>query len=289
MKTLGILLVFFLLVTSCFALEWKDLHNKADLIDLATAQEELAQNPNSIDHLYVLGLVYLNFYEIQNSKAVFEKVLELDPKSIEGRWGIAEILRREHKTDEAAGMLEKIIKENSSYSPALITLAYIRYIQKDFDGSIRLTGQVINQRRENVDEANFLRAHGLYAAAKGMIAHYGGPISKAINGAGVLKHLNIIQKLAPDSPVVNFGLGSYYMLVSVALGQNFDKAQGYLEKAIAADPLFANPYVRLAQIYKKKGDMKKYEELINKAFELDPGNELAIDINSGECFFICLE
>jgi len=288
-KILRILLIFLLLASPCFALGWKDLHNKADAIDLAAAQKEVAQNPGSVESLYVLGLVYLNLYDTRKAKESFEKVLELEPQSIEGRWGLAEILRREHKLQEAADILEKIIKEDPSYSPAFLTLAYIKYIQRDFDGSIRLTGTVINQRQENVDNTNFLRAHGLYAAAKGMIAHYGGPVSKAINGAGVLKHLNIIQKIAPDSPVVNFGLGSYYMLIPVAFGQNFDKAQGYLEKAIAADPLFANPYVRLAQIYKQKGDMQKYEELLNKAFELDPGNELAIDIKSGECFFICLD
>jgi tetratricopeptide (TPR) repeat protein len=290
MKKTGMMFIifFFSVYSLAYAFDWKVAHDKADALSLTQAISENKASEESLESLYILGLVYLNGYQHLQAKDIFLKMLARDPNSFEAKWGVAECLRREHDYEKSVPMLEEIIKTNPSFSPAYITLAYIRYIQGKFDASIILTGKVINHQQENVDKANFLRAHGLYAAAKGMIAHYGGPLSKAINGAGVFKHLGIIQKLAPDSAVVNFGLGSYYMLIPVAFNQDLDKAKTYLEKTIAEDPLFPDPYVRLAQIYKKKGDYQKYEEYLAKALALDPKNELALDIKTGTCKFICL-
>lgn len=295
MKNFFFIMIFFVIIFSCgfatpvFAFDWVALHNQADAMTAEQARAKVQETPASKENLYVLGLVYLNIYEIQKAQETFQEILSINPQKIEARWGYAEVLRRKHRLEEAIAILQELIKERPDYSPAFITLAYIKYIQRDFNESVRLTGIVINHRRQNVDDANFLRAHGLYGAAKGMIAHYGGPISKAVNGAAVLRHLNIIQRLAPDSPVVNFGLGSYYMLIPPMFGQDFDKAQEYLEKAIEADPLFPDAYVRLAQIHKKNGDDVKYQENMQKALALDPKNTLALDVQSGECFFICLE
>ena len=287
----GFALFVFLFINSrfCFGFEWIRLHDKATSMHSADAIKDFVYKADTPEDLYVLGLVYLEQYKALEAQMVFKEILKEEPDNMAARWGVAETLRRQHNYADSIPMLEKIMYQSPDFAPAYITLAYIRYIQGDFDGSIKLTGKVINMGRKNVDAANFLRSHGLYAAAKGMIAHYGGPLSKAINGAGVLKHLHIIQKLAPDSPVVNFGLGSYYMLIPRIFGQDLDKARDYLKKTIEEDPLFPDPYVRLAQIYRHEGLEQKYNELIDKALDLDPKNELALDIKNRTCRFICLE
>ena len=63
-----------------------------------------------------------------------------------------------------------------------------------------------------------------------MIAYYGGPLSKLINGTGILPMLKDAQSMQPDSPAVWFGLG----------------------RVTQADPGFADAYVRLGQIYRMK-------------------------------------
>jgi len=274
--------------TCARAMDWIALHEKADQITVQEALENVERNSESMKDLYVLGLVYLNQYETQSARQVFQKIKAQDASTVEARWGMAEVLRREHRYDESVPVLEALEKEYPDFAPALITLAYIHYIQRDYNGAVKLTGEVINMGQDNVDASNYLRAHGLYAAAKGMLAHYGGPFSKAVNGAAVLKHLHIIQKIRPGSPVVNFGLGSYYMLIPKILGRDLNKAEDYLQKTIEADPLFPDPYVRLAQIFRVRGDNKKYQDLLEKALQLDPANELALDIRSRECHFICL-
>ncbi len=292
MKTLRtiLMIVTILAATSAgYALEWVPLHEKADQLMLEQALTEARRDPDSVENLYVLGLVSLNQRQPEQAREAFQRMLEQDQGSIEARWGIAETLRREHNYEMSVPILKTLTDEHPRYAPAYITLAYINYIQTDYEQTIRLTGHVINLGRRNVDTNNYLRAHGLYAAGRGMLAHYGGPIAKAFNGPAVMRHLRIIEKIAPDSPIVTFGMGSYYMLTPKVFGQDLNKAEAYLKETIAADPLFADPYVRLAQIYRARGDMEKYNELIGKALELDPGNELALDIKSRACNFICLE
>ena len=85
-----------------------------------------------------------------------------------------------------------------------------------------------------------------------------------------------------------FGLGSFYLLAPAFAGGDINKAEEYLKKALAADPLFADVYVRLAQVYKLKGDKDNYRFYLEKAFKVDPENQLAVDIKSGKCKFICV-
>jgi Tfp pilus assembly protein PilF len=77
------------------------------------------------------------------------------------------------------------------------------------------------------------------------------------------------------------------MLAPAIIGGDLDKAKDYLEKAIKADPLLVDAYVRLAQLYKARADMQAYQAYLGKALAIDPQDELALDIKNGTCHFIC--
>jgi tetratricopeptide (TPR) repeat protein len=216
-------------------------------------------------------------------------VLRAKPGSVEGKWGIAEVYRRLRKTDESKRLLNEVIEADNTFSPAKISLAFIKYLEMDFTASARLAYQVIQRGRKNVDLSNYVRAYGLYAGAKGMIAHYGGPLSKVINGTFVLSHLKKAEKLNPQAPSALYGLGSFYLLVPKFLGRDLDKAEDYLQRAIKIDPNFADVYVRLAQVYRIRGDRTKFDELLNRALVFDSQNELALDIKNEVCNFICVK
>jgi len=152
---------------------------------------------------------------------------------------------------------------------------------------VKLAHKVLDMGEKRVDLSNRVRAYLMLGGAKGMIAHYGGPFSKLINGTAVLPTLKSAQKLQPDSAGVLFGLGSFYLLAPRLAGGDIAIAEDYLQRAIKADPLFADAYVRLAQLYKAKGQMQKYSEYLAKALEIDPANEVALDTESGACKFAC--
>ncbi|MFA5346096.1 MAG: tetratricopeptide repeat protein [Candidatus Omnitrophota bacterium] len=288
-KALCLILFFcFILSGKCLALDWKKLHGKADEQPLTQSLMAIQQATASIEDNYVLGLVYLNQHRDKEAANVFRKILENDPAIFEAKWGIAEVLRRQHKITEAQNMLVEVLKGHPEFYPAVISLAYAKYIQLDFQESARLALKVIEAGREKVDLSNYTRAFCIYAGAKGMIAHYGGPISKLINGTAAKPNLDKAEELQPNSPGVLFGLGSFYLLAPKLVGGDKVKSEEYIRKAIKIDPNFADAYVRLAQIYKIKGYTARFNKYLNKALEIDPGNELALDAKSGVCKYICI-
>jgi len=280
-------LIYFTGLSACAAMDWKDLHNQAGNLSLASALESAAKDPQSASKRYLLGLVYLDLHQDQSAGEIFNGLLRDEPGLLEAKWGKAEVLRRRHDTLAAERLLNAVSKTDPRFAPALISLAYIKYFQMDFKGSIKLALKVIHFGAGNVDLSNEARAYAMYAGAKGMLAHYGGLFSKAIDGLAVKPNLDKALKLQPDSPAVLFGLGSFYFLAPSIAGGDKIKAQEYLNRTIKADPLFADAYVRLAQLAKINNNLKQYDFYLGKALELDPQNELALDFLSGRCRFIC--
>lgn len=273
----------------CFGMDWARLHEEADKKSLPGALSAVRMNPESKEDLYTLGMVYLNLHKDKDAGEIFQELLALEPDLKEAKWGSAEVLRRQHRLEESEKALEEIIKSDLHFSPAYISKAYIRYMHGDFNEAVKLAAFVLKEGRHKVDLSNYVRALLLLGGAKGIIAHYGGPLSKIINGTAVLPNLKKASALQPDSPGVLFGLGSFYLLAPHFAGGDRRLAEEYLQKTINADPFFADPYVRMAQLYKLKGDNNKYQAYLNKALEIDPLNELALDVNRGTCRFICVE
>jgi tetratricopeptide (TPR) repeat protein len=280
-------LICFISCSGAQAMDWQALHDQAGNLTLAAAQEAVAKSPGSTVNQYVLGLVYLNLHRDREAGEIFSKLLLGNPDLLEAKWGKAEVLRRQHAISASEELLNAVIKTKPEFAPALISLAYIKYFQMDFKASVNLALRVIEQGRFRVDLSNYVRAYAMYAGAKGMLAHYGGLISKAVDGLAVKPNLDKAQKLQPDSAAVSFGLGSFYLLAPAIAGGDKAQAEHYLYQAIKADPYFADVYVRLGQLARIKGDQEKYKFYLQKAMEIDPQNELAQDVSSGRCNFIC--
>lgn len=283
-----ILVVFFSLPASCvFPLDWQNLHEEADKKSLSETLSATERSSDSINDLYLLGLVYLNLHKDNEAKEVFSKILSTDSGIYEAKWGLAEVLRRQHDLEKSIEMINQVLATDAEFSPAYITLAYIKYIQLDFQKATELAYRVLKQGKENVDLSNYTRGYLLVAGSRGMLANSHGLLAKLINGTAVLPNLKKAEKLQPNSAAVLFGLGCFYFLAPTIAGGDKVKALDYLERSIKIDPLFADAYVRLAQIYKGKGDNAKFTAYMAKALAIDPQNELALDFQSKKCRFIC--
>ena len=273
---------------SLFAFDnWIELHEQADQLSSTQAFEELQKDPESLEAKYVLALTYLNEHNKDKAYPLFVEILEENPSNIAAQWGVADIVRRNHDLDQAREQLMDIITQDKTFAPAYISLSYLRFMQAEFADSLRYAILARKLGRKNIDLSNYKRAYLMEGGARGMVVHYGGPISKIINGFRVLPTLKRAEKLKPDDAEVYYGLGAFYLLAPKFLGGNLDKALDYLKKSIMADPLFVDPYVRLAQAYNLKGDKEKYDEYLGIALKLDPQNELALDIKTQTCNFLC--
>jgi len=266
-----------------FAFDWVAVHNAAETMPETSAQQIVAQKPDSAEGLYTLGLVYLSQHKDKQAQEVFERM----PASIEARWGIAEVLRRQHKRQESARMLDVIIADDPSFMPAYVSRGFLYYLDLRFNDAVGCARVVMRQTQGKSDVRNVVRAYALYAGAKGMIAHYGGPFSKAINGTVVLPMLRKAEKIRPEAPEVLFGIGCFYILAPGFAGGDIDRGIEYLKRTVARDPLFADAYARLAQAYLFKGDRQQYALYLARALAVDPQNELACDVRDKTCIYIC--
>lgn len=274
-------------VSSASALDWISLHEKADRLSLADARAAVAQNPDSDADQYVVSLVCLNEHKDAEALAGFEAIAKRNPGAVEAQWGIAEVKRRQHNLQESKKILDGVITARPDFSPAYITRAYIQYLELDFSGSVQTAQKVIRQGRGAADLSNYVRAYCLVAGGKGMLAHNNGPLAKLMSGTAVLPNLKKAQALKPQDPAVLFGLGSFYFLAPPIAGGDRKKAVEYLEQTIKVDPLFADAYVRLSQIYAMQGDKLKVRNYLATALTIDPQNALALDAQSKRCAFIC--
>ncbi|UCD15393.1 MAG: hypothetical protein JSV34_06680 [Candidatus Omnitrophota bacterium] len=288
-KKIVLLSIMFVMgtVNYIYALDYKRLHQEADDRNLAEAELAVERMPQSLEDLYILGLVYLNKHKDEEAKEVFEEIEKLNPEITQVKWAIAEVLRRQHKLKKSEKILRETLKSLPDFAPVYISYAYIKYNQFNYLQALNFANVVIKKGLGTADLTSYVRAHLIVGGAKGMLAHYGGPLAKIRHGLGAFSYLEKAERLKPDFAEVNFGIGAFYLLAPAVIGGDLDKSLEYLEKAVNRDPLLADAYVRLAQVHKRKGNNEAYQRYLNKALAIDPANELAVDIKSRKCNFIC--
>jgi tetratricopeptide (TPR) repeat protein len=223
------------------------------------------------------GLLLLKSRKDNQAMEVFENILSNQPNNYDALWAKAEILRRKNNFAEAESILNDILKQTKwAHLASLNTLAYIKYYNKDFSGAVFLISKVLNS--QPLDNQNKALAFMLLGAINSKRAAIGGLMSKVIN-AGKIKPLFLkARELAPDLPEVRLSMGTFYLLAPAIIGGNLDKAIKELETTVGMAPEFVTACVRLAQAYKKKGMLDKYNYYISKARELEPENEALIEM-----------
>lgn len=267
-------LVFWAWAGVAGALDWKPLHEKADQGDPQVLLAQANREPRSAQALYAAALACLDLYRVVEAEVFFQRMLSVDPGSVEARWGLVEINRRRHQLGQGESVLREILQKAPDYAPAYITLAYILFDKEDYDQAIAWAQRVLRAGSHRVDRVNRARAYLIIGGAKGMIADQGGPFSKLVQGTQVMGYLKHAQRLDPDSPAVLFGIGSFYALAPGMAGGNKEKGIALLEKAVAVDPKFVDAYARLAQVWFAKGDKEKYRSYLAQAEALDPKAKL---------------
>ena len=227
-----------------------------------------AEQGASLDDAFVL----LKARKDNDALVIFEKVLASRPDNLDALWGRAEVLRRSYKFKEAENLLSQIFKKNPKHIPSLISLAYIRYKDDDLDVALKLINQVLKEK--NLGRENKALAYMMLGTINSRRSAKGWFFSKIRYGTQIKCYFLKAKELAPHLPEVHLGLGTFYLKAPAIVGGNLDKAVQELETAVRIAPDFATANARLAQAYKKKGNLEKYDFFIQRARELDSQNEV---------------
>lgn len=217
-------------------------------------------------------LKYLKLRKDNLASGEIEKILAIQPDDVCALWGKAEILRRAYKFQDSERLLNQVLAQCPGHAPSLISLAYIKYHDNKLQDASRLLKQALKQPglgRE--DRALIYMLMGSINAKK---ATQGGLLSKIAYGRRIRGFFERAKACAPDLTEVRLGLGSFYLLAPKITGGDVDRAIEELEYAVKLTPDFATANIRLAQAYKQKGNLEKYNFYIQRTKEIDPENEV---------------
>jgi tetratricopeptide (TPR) repeat protein len=218
------------------------------------------------------GLGLLIIRKDNDALVIFEQVLAAAPQNQDALWGKAEVLRRSRDYKEAEGLLNKILNKNPKHISSLNSLAYIRYKDDKLNESLKLVNKVL--KSDCLDKKNEALAYLLIGTINGRRASRGWLFSRISSGTRIKCFFLRAKELAPDLPEVHLALGTFYLLAPSIVGGNLNKGLEELKLAVEIAPDFATANARLAQAYKKRGNLQRYNFHIQRAKRLDPQNEV---------------
>lgn len=106
----------------------------------------LAKDPNNVDLINQVGIVYLNTHQFPEAKSYFEKALQLDPKNVNARANLAEQRYYTGDVDGAIDMLNSTLQYAPSEPRILFNLGMLRWKEKgDSRGAVQLWRKLLDK------------------------------------------------------------------------------------------------------------------------------------------------
>jgi tetratricopeptide (TPR) repeat protein len=223
------------------------------------------------DALINKALGLLKIRKDKEALGIFENILAQQPDNLNALWGKAEFLRRNYQYKQAEDLLNRILKTNPKHLAALNSLAYIRYKEGNLEESQKITEQILKSRC--LDKENEALAYLTLGAIANKRSAEGWLLTKIKSAIEIKSYFEKAAAVAPNLAETHLSLGSFYLKAPLIVGGNLDHAIKELELSIAIAPDFALANARLAQAYRKKGDLVKYNFYLKKTKELDPEDE----------------
>lgn len=217
-------------------------------------------------------LKHLKYRKDKLALAEAEEILSQEPSDLCALWAKAEVLRRTYKFKESESLLNRVLTQSPDHAPSLISLSYIRYHNNEFEEGLKLLKRMLSQ--PDLDKESEALAYMLVGSINAKKVSLGGWFSKIVYGFRIKSYFEKAKALSPDLSEIRLGLGSFYLLAPSIIGGDIDKAVEELQCAVELTPDFATASARLAQAYKKKGNLEKYNFYLKRTEELDPENEI---------------
>ena len=283
-KILSLIVFVCLLYSSAFSSDWKNLANATIEMSADAISNLENKKDKSAQDVYSLTIIYNREGNLDKLQTMFNDNEKNMPNSPALRLLEGIILMREHKYEESRDILKGVMTTHPDFYPALVTLSYLNYLQKDFAQTYAIAKQLIAKKTE-LSRYHYVGSLLLAAGSKGIMAK--NSLFNAIFAYfEVNGYFEEAQQLMPDSSEVLYATGSYYLVTPAIAGGDLDKAIGLLEKSRQLAPLNTQVYVRLAQAYRNRGDAVAFQQNIARASELDPQDELLLDYISDEKKFL---
>jgi len=250
------------------------------------AREYLAQYPNNIIILNILGVFLLRQKDLDQAESILRKTIAIDPTYAEAYCNLGLTLQRKKFLRDAEKCFNEAIKKNPNLAYAYNNLGvlykeigedkkalenYKLAIQKEpsyFEAYNNLG--IIQHKLDLSDEAiqsfeKCISINSDYAEAYNNLGSIYAENKKDYHTA-IFFYKRAIDKNSTFEDAIH-NLGNTYALI-----YNFDEAFKYLNIALKIDPKFSMAWNTLGMTYYKIGDLDNAEKFYKKSIEVDALN-----------------
>jgi len=187
--------------------------------------------------------------DFERAEKLLKQAMEIDPQNREAWQLLVMVLVRQNRWDEAENLVAKI-QDKKAKAEALLLLADIAYMQRNWEKAKQIYQQVI---KLDPDNAVALNNYGY------MLAELGERLDEAE------KMIRKALKIRPNEPAFWDSLGWVYFQRG-----NYKEALKWIEKAVKAQPRDAELRYHLGMIYWKLGDRERALRELKEALKIEP-------------------
>ncbi len=207
-----------------------------------------ALQPETFEILYNLGQVYLQSGEFKKTEVVLNRALKLKPDSPETLYTMARVYFKQARVADALDLLARAHKVAPENTDIIFLLARVSMSQNYFEDAIPLleSGVKLDPKRADL------------LSALGESYFMAGKVEKAID---VFKALIELEPSARS--YVFMGLSYRH------LGR-FDEARGYFQQALKLDPHNASALFNLGYVEGRQGNKAAAEQLFQASLRANP-------------------
>ena len=204
----------------------------------------------------LLGIVEAQIGKIYNSEKAFKKVIEINPRFIDGYINLGNILKNQSKINEALLVykkalehLDNVLENNLNYSRVLLNIGVILHEQNKLDDAAESYRKVISIEPENIIAHNNL----------GVTLKNQGKLEEA------LLYFKTALKIKPDY------VDAYYNMGTVLQKKNkFEEAVECYKKVIFITPNYSDAFFNMGIAFIKIKKFEKAKYSFNKVISFRP-------------------
>jgi tetratricopeptide (TPR) repeat protein len=205
------------------------------------------------------GVNFLYEERDQSAKAVFEKLLAVNPNNIEATYWLGQTYIDMDNVPAARQLYEKALAASANAPLLIVGLGHVELLEnKPSDARQRFETAITMTHTRKGDDPDILNAVG-----RANVDAKTGDLAYAI------EKLEAAAQRTSKNPDIFLNLGNAYR--KARPGENGGLAYTNYKKAIDANPNFAIAYYRIAKLFETQQNWELYLDNLNQTVAKDPG------------------
>lgn len=226
----------------------------------STIKKAIEKNPGDGANHFYAGYIYLKLEKPDSAKLHFDKGASVDPKAPLPLVGQGWIALNNNNIQQAQGFFDKAIDLSKGKDQLVfnrIAEALIYADNKDPNKALSYLNKALTlKKNKNKEKAGEIDAQTHILMGDAYLAAKDG-------GKAITSYERAITANPKIAPQAHAKIGRIYLIP-----KNYEAAEGEFQKAIQADPNYAPVYKDLGELYFKKRDIDKAQEMYNKYGQL---------------------